>query len=101
MPHHWPANKNHGACANISFKAYQVGKYILTVVQLPTSAAEIVDVLLDGEKIGSYTTVVKEKHEHKVEFEIASEGKHVLTLCEYKTGGGYAFDAIKLVKAGK
>jgi len=101
MPHHWPADKNHGACANISFQAYQVGKYILTVGQLPTSAAETVGVLLDGEKIGSYTTVVKEKHEHKVEFEIASEGKHVLTLGEYKTGGGYAFDAIKLVKAGK
>jgi hypothetical protein len=101
MPHHWPADLEHGACANISFKAHQCGKYILTVGQLPTGAAETVDVLLDGEKVGSYTTVPKEKHEHKVEFEIASEGKHVLTLGEYKTGGGYAFDAIKLVKAGK
>ena len=101
MPHHWPTDLGHGACANISFKVHQGGKYILTVGQLPTSEAETVDVLLDGKKVGSYTTVVKEKYEHKVEFEILSEGEHVLTLGEYKTGGGYAFDAIKLVKAGK
>ena len=101
MPHHWPADMGHGTCANISFKAPSEGKYVLTVVQLQTGASETIDVLLDGQKVGSYTTVAKEKHEHKIEFEIASSGKHVLTLSEYTDGGGYGLDAIKLIKAGK
>jgi len=101
MPHHWPAYLKHGASANINFKINQGGKYILTVGQLSTGEAETIDVLLDGQKVGSYTTVSKEKYEHNIEFEIAAEGKHTISLSEYQTGGGYALDAIKLVKAGK
>lgn len=101
MPNHWPSKFDHGTSVNISFRVHHGGKHILTIGQLPTGKSETVDVLLNGNKVGSYTTVEGQKYEHVIEFEIPSEGRHTITLSEFETGSGYAFDAIKLIKAGK
>jgi len=102
MAGHWPNNAKHANSAKISFNVAQAGKYILTIGQLNTWQKKTIDVLLDGEKVGSYTTAKDNQSKvHEITFKIGSAGQHSVTLGKFEKADGYHFDAVKLAKIAK
>jgi len=96
---HWPPHLNHAGRINIVFDA-PPGRYVLRVGQFRTGRSETVPVLLDGRKVGAYTTNEKEDHVHVVSFDIKTPGEHMLTLDRYPdAGGGYAMSGISLERS--
>ena len=94
-PSHWPRDVGHGARVEIVFDA-PPGQYTFTLAQLPTGQAETVAVLVDGRKVGAFSTVAGKLTDHRIGFALKAGGRHTLTLGEFKTGGGYGIDAVKL-----
>ena len=94
---HWPRRLDHAARIELVFPA-EPGSYRLVVGQISTGEPETVPVLLDGEKVGEYTTVAGSNATHEVNFRIEEAGAHELVLGEFDDRGGYNLDAIRLVR---
>ena len=102
MGKHLPENAKKCCSSKIIFNVEQAGKYVLTIGQLNTWQSKTIDVLLDGENIGSYTTAKDNQSQvHEIAFEIASAGQHSITLSKFEKGDGYPIDAVKLARMDK
>lgn len=102
MGKHLPEKEGHACSVKIIFSAEEAGEYVLTIGQLNTWQSKTIDVLLDGQKVGSYTTAKDNQGQvHEIRLKIASAGQHSITLSRFEKGDAYPFDAIKLAKTGQ